>query len=76
MTRDSINNWLQWTATVLTVIGALCTALNMYPQNVVAFNVGSALWLAYALRVKAKPLIVVNVCMLLIYFGGILKALI
>ena len=65
--------YLQWIATFLTVLGALFTAGNMYPENVVAFNLGSALWLWWAIRIRSKSLITVNFLMLAIYVGGAIK---
>lgn len=67
---------LQWTAVFLTVLGSVFTALNMYPENVYAFNVGSILWLWWALRIKSKSLIAVNALMLVIYAVGTLKVVI
>lgn len=72
---QKINFTLQWTATILTIAGAAFTSLNMYPQNVVAFNVGGVFWLMYAFRVNHKSLIVTNAGLLLIYILGLLKAL-
>lgn len=71
---NKIDLVLQWAATALTVLGALFTVLNVYPANVMAFNLGSVLWLAYAFRIKVKSLIVVNLAMLLIYFVGAVYA--
>ena len=65
--------YLQWVATILTVLGALFTANNMYPDNVIAFNAGSVLWLWWAIRIKSKSLITVNFLMLAIYVGGVIK---
>lgn len=65
---------LQWAATAVTILGAVLTALNIYPANVIAFNLGSVLWLVFAYRSKATSLIVVNLSMLLIYFVGAVYA--
>lgn len=46
--------------------------MNMFPHNVWAFNVGSVLWLLFAIRIKERSLIVVNSAMLLIYTVGLL----
>ena len=71
-----LNLVLEWSATVLTVIGALFTAQNMYPENVIAFNAGSILWLWWAIRIKSKSLITVNFLMLVIFTFGVVKLLI
>lgn len=70
-----MNSFLKWSATVLTIAGALFTALNIYPLNVWVFNVGSVLWLIFAVRIKENSLIVVNLGLLLIYMFGVVKAL-
>jgi len=72
--NNKINFYLQWIATAITVLGAGFTAVNIYPANVIAFNLGSVLWLVYAYRIRAKSLIVVNLSMLMIYFAGTIYA--
>jgi hypothetical protein len=74
MLKDYINDYIKWTATILTLAGALATSLNIYPLNVALFNAGGALWLWFALRIKENSLIVVNAGLLLIYVFGLIKA--
>lgn len=71
---NRIDFYLQWSATVVTVLGALFTSMNIYPANVIAFNVGSVIWLIYAVRVKMSSLVAVNAGLLLIYVAGLIKA--
>lgn len=71
---NKVDFYLQWVATAVTILGAAFTALNVYPANVIAFNLGSVLWLVYAYRIGAKSLIVVNLAMLIIYFAGTIYA--
>lgn len=70
-----MNNILKWVATAITLIGAVLTSLNIYPLNVIAFNIGSVLWLIFAIRIKEPSLIVVNTGLLLVYIAGLVKAL-
>lgn len=70
-----MNNILKWAATAITLIGAVLTSLNIYPLNVIAFNLGSVLWLISAIRIKEPSLIVVNAGLLLVYIAGLVKAL-
>jgi uncharacterized protein with PQ loop repeat len=70
-----MNNILKWAATTITLIGAVLTSLNIYPLNVIAFNIGSVLWLIFAIRIKEPSLIVVNSGLLLVYIAGLVKAL-
>ena len=66
---------VKWVATTITLIGAVLTSLNIYPLNVIAFNLGSVLWLIFAIRIKEPSLIVVNSGLLLVYVAGLVKAL-
>lgn len=70
---DKTNSILKWTATAVTLLGAILTSLNIYPLNVIAFNVGSILWLMFAIRIKEKSLVVVNAGLLLVYVFGLAK---
>jgi hypothetical protein len=75
ITGQTLNNILKWVATAITLIGAVLTSLNIYPLNVIAFNLGSVLWLIFAIRIKEPSLIVVNSGLLLVYIAGLVKAL-
>lgn len=68
-----MNLFLKWSATILTIVGALLTALNIYPLNVWVINVGSVLWLIFAVRIKENSLVVVNAGLLVIYMFGAVK---
>lgn len=75
ITDQTLNNILKWVATAITLVGAVLTSLNIYPLNVIAFNLGSVLWLIFAIRIKEPSLIVVNTGLLLVYVAGLVKAL-
>jgi len=65
---------LQWTATAVTLLGAILTAAALDPWNVYCLNAGSALWLIWAWRVRSRSLIVVNAGLVLIYMAGLVRA--
>lgn len=65
-----LNTFLEWTATVVTVGAAIATALSIDPLNIYLFNLGSVLWLIWAVRIKKASLVVVNVALLLVYAYG------
>jgi hypothetical protein len=69
-----INTVLKWTACAATLVGAACTALNVYPLNIALLNLGSVLYLMWAVRIREWNLIVVNAVLLLIYIIGAAKA--
>ena len=66
------NNILKWTACAVTLSGAVCTAAQWDPLNIILLNVGAALYLLWAVRIREWNLIVINAALLLIYVGGAL----
>jgi hypothetical protein len=62
---------LKWLGTALTIAGAVATALAIDPLNVYLFNAGAVTWLAAAIRMREKSLIVVNFGLLTVYLFGI-----
>lgn len=66
-----MNRVLKWSATAVTIAGAVLTSLNLFPWNVAAFNIGSVLWLLFAFRIQERSLIVVNAALLMIYMVGL-----
>jgi hypothetical protein len=67
-----LNNILKWSATIITLIGAVLTAANLYPYNIYAFNVGCILWIAWGYRIRENCIILVNSVLLAIYLVGAL----
>ena len=65
---------LQWTATAVTLLGAMLTAAALDPWNVLCLNAGSLLWLVWAWRVRSSSLIVVNAGLVIIYLAGLVRA--
>ena len=70
-----MNSIIKWSATAITILGAVFTSMNIYPANVLAFNLGSILWLIFAVRIKEQSLVVVNTGLLLVYVLGLMKAI-
>jgi hypothetical protein len=62
---------LVWTATALTLAGALCTSLRIDPLNVYLLNLGSACFLWWACRIRDRAMITVNSGLLAIYMIGL-----
>lgn len=62
---------LAWTATGLTLLGALMTSLRIDPLNVYLLNVGSAIFLWWAIRIRDRAMITVNAGLLLVYAIGL-----
>jgi hypothetical protein len=72
MKSEKVNTILEWSATIVTVGAALATALSVDPLNIYLFNIGSVLWLAWAVRIKRASLVVVNVGLLAVYVYGLI----
>ena len=75
MTYRQIDFGLQWTATILTLLGAILTSIAFHPYNLWAFNIGTVAWLVWAVRVRSMSLIAVNAGLLTIYVAGTIKSL-
>lgn len=67
----TFNFWLKWTATVLLVIFAILTSLDITPLNIWIANVATLLWLIWSIRIRELSLVVVNMTLLLVYFVGL-----
>lgn len=62
--------WLKWAACVITLAGAVCTAMGLDPVNVYLLNTGAALYLWWSLLIREWSLIVINTGLLAIYMAG------
>lgn len=71
MTQDRLTAGLKWTATWLTLAGALCTSLRIDPANIYLLNMGAMLFTWWAFRIRDRAMITVNVGLLLIYVVGL-----
>jgi hypothetical protein len=63
---------LQWSATFLTLLGAVLTSWGGVPDwaRVAAFGTGTLLWFIFSLRIGIRSLIVVNGGLLVVYIFG------
>ena len=72
MTRnDRLTRYLKWSGTWVTLAGALCTSLRVDPLNVYLLNLGSLLFVIWAVRIRERAMITVNVGLLSIYALGL-----
>ena len=70
-----IEDIIKWVATVITLLGALATALMYDPLNVYLLNLGAVFFLVWAVMIKEKAMITVNAGLLLIYITGLVVRL-
>ena len=71
-----INEILQWTGAVFIIAGHSLNAVGpaAYPYNLLAFFVGTVLFMAWSIRVANKPQLLVNIVALAIGLTGLVKA--
>jgi hypothetical protein len=70
-----IEDIIKWVATVITLLGALATALMYDPLNVYLLNLGAIFFLIWAVMIKERAMITVNAGLLLIYITGLVVRL-
>lgn len=71
----SLSWYIKWFASIVLIIGAAVTALDMYPYNMYFQFVGITGWLIVGIMWKDWALIVVNTIGSLILFAGIIHYL-
>ena len=71
-----INDILQWTGAVFIIAGHSLNAVGpaVYPYNILAFFLGTILFMAWSIRVANKPQLLVNIVALAIGLTGLVKA--
>ena len=76
LTQSQTDESLQWTGAGFIVAGHVLNAMGpaVYPYNIIAFVVGTILFLSWAFRVRNKPQAVVNIISLAIGLVGLYKA--
>ena len=63
--------YLKWLATLVTIAGAVCTSINLYPLGPALLNVGAFLWLIVSIAWREWSLIAINATLLAIYSIGL-----
>ena len=71
-----INEILQWSGAVFIIAGHSLNAIGpaAYPYNILAFFLGTILFMAWSIRVANKPQLMVNIVALGIGVTGLVKA--
>ena len=71
-----INEILQWTGAVFIIAGHSLNAVGpaAYPYNILAFFLGTILFMAWSIRVANHPQLLVNIVALAIGLTGLVKA--
>lgn len=74
--RLQLNEVLQWagTACLLSMYMLMSFAPHLHPWNIVAGLAGGAFYLAWCLRVKNRPQMIVNAVAIAIGLAGLFRA--
>ena len=67
--------FIEWAATITLIVAVGLTSWNVYPANIYMSALGNFLWLLMALHWKKWSLITIQVFIIVIYAGGIIKVL-
>ena len=67
----NLNFYLKWLACIVTLTGAVLTALNRHPENIYFLNAGAILYFVWGYRIREWNLIVINAGFIVIYAIGI-----
>jgi hypothetical protein len=73
--KSNIATTIKWTATAVTLTGAVLASLNIYPACAVVLNLGSFLFLIWSILIRDRAMITVNAGLLTIYTVGLLVKL-
>ena len=70
------NDIIQWIGAVSIIIGHVANAIgpDTYPYNIVAFTLGTAMFLIWAIRAKNNPQMVVNIVAIVTCVIGLVNA--
>ena len=74
MNKDTVF-YLKWFATFVTIAGAVCTSINLYPVGPALLNFGAFIWLIVSIAWREWSLIIINATLLLIYSVGLIVKL-
>jgi hypothetical protein len=65
-----IKKILKWLGCGFVIAGALLTAVNIYPLNLLILNLGIFCYVIWSILVKEYSILVLNVVLFVIYFVG------
>jgi hypothetical protein len=63
---------VEWTATTISIAGAVCVSLDFYPVGAIMCFLETGLWLAVSIKMRHKSMITSNSVLLTIYTVGML----
>ena len=75
MNKNKLATQIKWTATAITLLGAVFASVNIYPLSAITLNLGSFTFLIWSLLIRDRAMITVNAGLLSIYTVGLLVKL-
>ena len=71
-----VNDILQWAGAVFIIAGHVCNAIgpSVYPYNIAAFTLGTLAFMAWTIRVKNRPQLIVNMVAIVTCVIGLVNA--
>ena len=67
-----IEKIIKWQGCAFVIAGAVLTAFNIYPANLIILNLGIIFYIAWSILVKEPSILVLNIVRFLIYLIGYL----
>lgn len=68
----SIEFWVEWSATVILIVGVALTAWNIYPLNIYFSLLGNFGWFIIGLMWRKWSLLTIQLVVTVIYVAGLL----
>lgn len=65
--------YLKWAGTICILTGAACTSLELFPLNLILSTSGGVFWFVVGIIWLDRSLMLLNFCVGLIYFAGLLR---
>ena len=75
--KINVNEVIQWIGSVFIIAGHTLNAAGpeVYPYNLIAFFIGTVMFLTWSIRVTNRPQMLVNIIALFIGLTGMAKAI-
>lgn len=68
--------WLEWSSTVILLVGVALTAYNIYPFNIYLSFAGNLMWMVTGIIWKKWSLVAVEAIICMIYVAGLINLVI
>ena len=69
--KSNIATKIKWLGTAVVLVGAVLASLNIYPYSAFMLNLGSFIFLIWAILIRDRAMITVNAGLLIIYTTGL-----